>query len=304
MGFRALKVVFILFWCTIPVFAQTATSAPQRSHVERFSSTEVRAERTEADATFRLTADPNDVDALNKRAYARMNLGRYQEAHEDLRRAVALNPKNAEFQAGLGYTLWKIGRHKEAIAAERAAINLDENNFTAHYQLGRFLLFSAGNNRQQLTDASTHLRRALQIDPRHTEVRFDLLTAYRALGDAAQAFAQLKLLEDAKPGDVRVTYIDALLAADRGDMNAAINGFREALRQDPTLFGAWQDLGLAYVRLGRWKDAVETFGELSKRHSDAVVVAFFYEFSLFISGNIAEAVREVRRALRIVSFAI
>jgi tetratricopeptide (TPR) repeat protein len=259
----------------------------------------VRAERAESDAAAKLAKNPNDVEALHARAYASMSLGRYKEAYEDLRRAVELKPDHAEYRAGLGYTLWKLGRQAEAIEAERAALKIDDKNFTAHYQLGRFLLFTAGNNKQQLIEASDHLRRALDLDPRRTEVRFDLLTAYRSLGDSIQAFAQLKLLENSHPSDPRVTYIDALLASDRGDLKAAINGFREALRRDPALIGAWQDLGLAFVKVGRWTEAVETFAELSKRQSDSVEVAYFHALVLFNAGSVAKAEREVRRALRL-----
>jgi tetratricopeptide (TPR) repeat protein len=299
MRVRFLHLIIICTSCAAGVFAQTPAAAPVRSHVERFSTPEVRAERTEADATAKLSANPNDDEALNARAYARMSLGRYKEAAEDLRRAIALKPTNAEYQAGYGYTLWKLGQHAAAIVAERAALKLDDKNSTAHYQLGRFLLFTAGDNKQQLAEAAANLRRALELEPRHSEVRFDLLTAYRALGDGAQAFAQLKLLEDARPSDPRVTYIDALLAADRGDMNAAIAGFREAVHQDPTLFGAWQDLGLAFIKLGRWNEAVETFAELSKRQTDSVEVAYFYALSLYNSGRATDAEREARRALRL-----
>lgn len=290
----------ILFCLSCAAFVPAQTPAPVvRSHVERFSTPEVRAERTEQDATLKLNANQNDTEALNTRAFARMSLGRYKEAEEDLRRAVALKPANAAYQASLGYALWKTGRHAEAIAAERAALKLDDKNFTAHYQLGRFLLFTAGGNKQQLTESATHLRRALELDPRHSEVRFDLLTAYRSLGDTAQALAQLKLLEDARPTDARVTYIDALLASDRNDLNAAINGFREAIRQDSTLYGAWQDLGLAFIKLARWNEAVETFAELAKRQPDAVEVAYFHALSLYNAGRVIDAEREARRALRL-----
>lgn len=300
MRLRAFQFILLCLCSATGLSAQTtAPAARVRSHVERFSTPEVRAERDERDATAKLAANPNDTEALNARAYARMSLGRYKEANEDLRRAVALLPASAEYTAALGYTLWKLGRPAEAIEAERRAVKLDAKNFTAHYQLGRFLLLTGGQNKQQLTEAATHLRRALEIDPRHSEVRFDLLTAYRTLGDAAQAFAQLKLLENARPSDPRVTYIDALLASDRNDMNAAVNGFREALRQDPSLFGAWQDLGLAFIKLGRWNEAVETFGELSKRQPDAVEVAYFYALSLFNAGRALDAEREARRALRL-----
>lgn len=276
--------------------AQTPPATP-RSHVERFTSPQARAGRAEMDANAKLKANPNDTETLNARAYARMGLGRYAEAVEDLRRAVSLAPNKADYHANLGYALWKTGRRAEAVAAERAALKLDDKNFTARYQLGRFLLL--GGDPKLLPEAAQHLRRALELDPRRSEIRFDLLTVYRTLGDQPNAIAQLNLLQDARPSDPRVNYADALLASDRGDMNAAINGFREALRLDPTLDGAWQDLGLAFVKLKRWPEAIETFAELSRRQSDSVEAAYFYALAFFNAGRVAEAEREARRALRL-----
>ncbi len=268
-----------------------------RSHVERFSSPESLAERDETEAAAKLSKNPSDAEALNARAHARMRLGRYQEAHEDLRRAVSLKPANADYHANLGYVLWKIGRAAEAIAAERAALKLDERNFTANYQLGRFLLLTG--DPKLLQEAASLLRRALEIDPRRSEVRFDLLTTYRALGDAPNAIAQLNLLQDARPADARVTYAEALLASDRGDMNAAVNGFRQALALDQSLHGALQDLGLALIKLNRWAEAVEAFADLSRRRSDSVEAAYFHAIALFNAGRVKEAEGETRRALRL-----
>ena len=299
MSLRIVQLAIICLSAATSLWAQVPGPSQARSHIERFTAPAVRAERIETDTSARLASNPNDAEALNSRAYARMSLGRYPEAAEDLRRAVGLKPENAEYHAGLGYALWKIGRHTEAIEIERKAINIDDKNFTAHYQLGRFLLFTGGDNKGQLAEAATYLRRALEIDPRRSEVRFDLLTVYRTLGDAAQAIAQLKLLENARPSDPRVTYVDALLASDRGDLNAAINGFREALRHDPTLHGAWQDLGLAYIKLERWKDAADTFAELLKRQPNAVEASYFHALALYNTGRVAEAERETRRTLRL-----
>jgi tetratricopeptide (TPR) repeat protein len=300
MNVRAIQLIWFSFClgASSAVAQTTATSTPApRSHVERFSSPQALAARAEAESSAKIKANPNDAEALNARAYARMGLGRYAEAAEDLRRAVALNPNKADYQANLGYALWKIGRRAEAINAERAALKLDEKNYTAHYQLGRFLLLSG--DPKSLPEAAQHLRRALEIDPRRSEIRFDLLTVYRTLNDQPNAIAQLNLLQDARPADPRVTYADALLASDRGDLTAAIRGFREALRLDPTLYGAWQDLGLAFIKLGRWPDAVETFKELARRQSDSVEVAYFHALALFNAARIAEAEAEARRALRL-----
>ena len=297
MKIKALQLIAICLGCAVCAFGQSTDTDMQRSHVERFSKPEVLAEQAEAEATAKLASNPGDHEALNARALARMRLSRYAEAERDLRRAVSLKPEMADYQANLGYVLWKNGRSDEAISAERAALKLDENNYTAHYQLGRFLLL--GGNPNHLTEAAEHLNRALQIDPRRSEIRFELLTAYRALGDAPRAIAQLNLLRDARPSDPRVIYADGVLASDRGDMDGAIKSFREALRLDSTLFSAWQDLGLAYIKLNRWPEAAATFAELSHRRSDSVEAAYFHALALYNSGSNEDAEREVRRALRL-----
>lgn len=284
-----------------PAPASPPPSAPSsqsvRSHVERFSTPAVRAERAEAEATAKLKANPQDAASYNARSLSRMMLGRYEEAYGDLQQAVSLQPANAEYRANLGYVLWKLGRASEAISAERAALKLNDKSYTGNYQLGRFLLRTG--DPKLLPEAAEHLRRALEIDPRQYEVRFELLAVYRSLGDTAQATAQLDLLQDARPSDPRVDYVSALLAADRNDMNGAIKGFQEALRRDPALYGAWQDLGLAYIKLNRWTEAVETFAELTKRQPDSVDASYFYALSLFNVGRVEESEREVRRTLRL-----
>ena len=284
----------------VSALAQSAApaSTPRvRSHVERFTTLDARAERVEAETSAKLTANPNDTESLNLRAAARILSGHYSEAHEDLRRAVSMKPDNPNYQANLGYVLWKLGRAEEAISAQRVALKLDDRNFTAHYQLGRFLLRLNGPG--QAAEAAVHLRRALELDPLRQEVRFELIAAYRALGDQAQASTQLDFLSDARPTDARVFYTSALLATDRDDLEAAIRDFREAVRRDPTLFEAWQDLGLVYIKLKRWPDAVDTFGEVARRQPSSVDAAYLHALSLLNNGHAADAEREARRALRI-----
>lgn len=279
-------------------FAQAAAPATAaRSHVERFSTPTMRAERVEAEAGVRLAADHSDAEALNLRGLARMQLGRFNEAHEDLRRAVSLRPQESRYRANLGYALWRLGRPEEAVESERAALSLDEKNFTAHRHLGLFLLRLGG--RERLEEAVARLRRALELNPLDYEVRFDLIDAYRALGDVAQASAQLELLRDARPSDARAFYTGGLLAADRDDLTSSVREFKEALRRDPTLLRAWRDLGLAHAKAGRWPEAVEAFSELSRRQSNSVEAAYLHALSLFNAGQAADAERESRRALRL-----
>ncbi|MDQ2856207.1 MAG: tetratricopeptide repeat protein [Acidobacteriota bacterium] len=294
---RSAAIVLFPLACLGVIAGQSSTGTKERSHVERFSTPEVRAERSEAGATARLATNPRDDEALNMRSVARMRLGRYNEALEDLRSAISLNPTNAEYQANFGYVLWKLGRAEEAVAAERAALKIDPKNTTSHYQLGRFLLRLG--DRKDLNEAISELRRAVELDPRQYEVRFELIAAYRELGDLAQAAAQLDVLQDSRPTDPRVFYVTGLLDTDRNDLKAAVGNFNEAIKRDPTLYGAWQDLGLAYIKANRWNDAVKVFSDLSQRQPTSVEAAYFHALALYNAGDMAKAEAEARRALRV-----
>src|SRR5260370_13112518 len=141
MTIRSIAVLILLVLGGIQAIQCQTTNAPAgvRSHVERFSTREVRAGRDEADANAKLTASPNNDQALNARALARMRLARYNEAFDDLRRAVSLKPANGEYQANLGYVLWKLGRPEDAVKAERAALKLDPKHFNPHDPRARCL---------------------------------------------------------------------------------------------------------------------------------------------------------------------
>src|ERR1700730_5815663 len=298
MAIRATLIVLLALVCFGVTLGQSPdATAKERSHVERFSTPEVRAERAETDANAKLANNPSDDQALNARALARLRLGRNNEAYEDLKRASARKPENSDYQANLGYVLWKLGRPDEAVSAERAALKLDPKNTTAHYQLGRFLLRIGAP--KDLKEAISELRRTLELDARQYEARFELIAAYRELGNLAEAAAQLDVLQDSRPTDPRVFYATGLLDTDRSDLSAAVRNFNEAIKRDPTMYAAWQDLGLAYVKANRWVDAVNAFAELARRQPNSVEAAYLHGLSLYNGGKSSEAEAEVRRALRL-----
>lgn len=296
-----MKLIFLIFipiFLSFTVLGQSPSPAPvKKTHVERFTTPESRATRNEIDLTEKLKRIQNDGNLYNDRALARVRLQKMPEALQDLQKAIELSPKNAEFYANLGYVLWKLGKFTEAISAEREALKLDDKNYTANYQLGRFLIRTG--DKGLLKEASERLRKALEIDPRQYEVRFELIAAYRELGDTASAIRQLELLQDARTSDARVAYVSALLAIDKGDTKTALERFQDALKKDNDLVGAWQDLGLLYAKLERWNEAVETFSELEKRQPDSVETKYFKSLALYNSGKISEAETSVRQALRL-----
>jgi tetratricopeptide (TPR) repeat protein len=114
----------------------------------------------EAEACFRRN--------LNLIAPTHFNLGltlfrmkHFEDALENFRRAVELNPGDPEYHNLLGQTYDQLGYSNEAEGSLRRSIELDRNYALGHYDLGVILAKREGRRREAL-EVFTH---ALKIDP-------------------------------------------------------------------------------------------------------------------------------------------
>lgn len=294
-------------WCRRPVVSLTVlvvvlalgglgAQKKEVSHVERFATPEAKFAIVEEEATARLRQNPRDGHALLERGTARLHLGRFAAAVDDLKQAAALDPTSPDVQAKLAFALWRSGSRSQAIAAAREALERDPNYASAHYCLGQLLLRPGGDPQEALQ----HLKRAVELDPDQPELRLDLLNAYRAVGDQAGAQAELRALQASLPAtDARPLYAEALFASDTGDLSTAIDLFRHALASDPNLPDARQDLGVALAKAARWPEALEVLGPLAKQQPRSFEIAYLHALALHNAHRGPEAEQEVQRALSI-----
>ena len=82
-------------------------------------------ERTEADLRDILSREPDNADALNALGYTLADrTERYDEAYELIKRAAELKPGDHYVVDSLGWVLFRLGRHEEAIKYLREAMEL------------------------------------------------------------------------------------------------------------------------------------------------------------------------------------
>jgi tetratricopeptide (TPR) repeat protein len=107
-----------------------------------------------------LALQPDDLLLLNNVAYLEAaELGKVSEAIERARRALAVNPVNADLMDTLGYSLTKKGDYPEAIGLLRRASRIQANPTTyAHLALAQW----KGGFRE---DATASLTRAKALRP-------------------------------------------------------------------------------------------------------------------------------------------
>lgn len=132
---------------------------------------------------------PQDPDVLSNLGIAFAERGRYEEAEDCCRSALAARPAFANAHVNLGNVLGARARFAEAEASYRRALRLQPDHAAAHGGLGDVLVRLG-----RPADAEVHLRRALEIDPDHTKAHSSLLFVHNLLPGVAPA----EVLEEAR----------------------------------------------------------------------------------------------------------
>jgi tetratricopeptide (TPR) repeat protein len=169
--------------------------------------------------------------------------GRPAEAIEHYRRAIAYKPGYAPALANLGTALRAVGRVDEAVAIYSQVLEHDSARATTHLNLGNALMTQG-----RMTEAIAAFREALRLDPT-THARESLANALYdeaataiERGDHERAITQLREAIGLKPGYAAAHNNLGIALASQGLIKDAIVEWEAALRVDPNLTGARQNL--------------------------------------------------------------
>jgi len=120
--------------------------------------------------------------------------GRYAEAAEAFRKAVAAEPENLPARVNLGSALGQLADVDGAIDQFRKALDLDPDNRSALYNIG--VLYAA---RSRHDEAVRHLARLLELTPDDLEARLTLGRELGRLGRLEDALAAFATVAKANP---------------------------------------------------------------------------------------------------------
>ena len=153
---------------------------------------------------------------------------RYDEAVVHCRRAVELDPEDADARFNLGNALLGSGKTDEAITAYRAAIARSPGLVNSHYNLGNALA-----SQRKFEEAIAEWAEALRLDPEHPEAAKNTGTALSLLGKHAEALAQFDRVLERNPRDVEAWCGIGSTRTRMGDPVQAKEAFERALAIDP-----------------------------------------------------------------------
>jgi tetratricopeptide (TPR) repeat protein len=157
--------------------------------------------------------------------------------------AVAVAPGSSVAENNLGFCLVEAGRGGEAIEHLRRATAREPRVFTAQYLLGK-ALYEKG----AVAEALAPFRAAIEHSPRYAEAHYGLGAALLRLNDQAGAERHLReaLKLQLAPAVAARAWNDlGVIEAQRGRLDEARAAFRAAVRLDPTLRAAQDNLKAA-----------------------------------------------------------
>jgi protein O-GlcNAc transferase len=239
-----------------------------------------------------LELDPNQADALHLLGVIALQTGRYAEAAQQIRRAIAINGTEAGFYLNLAQALKGQGDLVAATTCYRKACELDPNNVAALFSLGNAILAEG-----QAREATDCFRRAVTLLPDYAE-------GYSQLG---RAFLEQEMLPEAVAALERAIALKPRLAEAhnnlgnalkrQGNLAAAVSSYTRALECRPQFAEAYVNLGNVFQHERKFEKAIACYRQALRFGSQLAEAHYNLGIALEATGKSDEAVACYRRAL-------
>jgi tetratricopeptide (TPR) repeat protein len=220
--------------------------------------------------------------------------GIYRNQETLWRDTLAKNPDCWMAHINLGIYLHDRGHAEEAIENYRQAIQLNPNNPEALNDLGNALAAQG-----RLDEAIENYRKAIQLNPDYRDALNDLGNALAAQGRFDEAIKNYYKVIQLNPDfSTALNNLGHALTA-QGRLDEAIENFRKAIQLNPNYADALDNLGVALADKSRFDEAIENYRKAIQVNSNRSETFFHLGMTLDQSGRTREAVAQYREALRL-----
>ena len=249
-----------------------------------------------------LKVDPADANANNSLGMALFQTGRLDESITHFRKAVELKPAFVQAYCGLGSALAMQGKTGEALKLLRGAMKIDAHYAPLHNDLG-MVLIQAGRGEE----AITHFRKATEIQPGFVPAHSNLGGALAVKGRLKEAEAQFRKAVELDPSHTLSFYNLGLVLFESGKVEAAIFQWKKALAINPDYTEALNQT--AWVLATHPEASVRNGGDALKFAQHAAQLSASQDPAILDTlaasyaeaGRFQEAVRTGRKALTLAS---
>jgi predicted CXXCH cytochrome family protein len=239
-----------------------------------------------------IAAPPADEALFTDLGNAYLRQRMLPHAQQALKRALEINPNQAEAQNLLGLVAVQKNDSAGAEAQFRDALRSQPDLAEAHNNLGNVL---AGAHRYP--EAEYHFQRAISINPMYAEARHSYALVLALTQSYDQAVVELREAVRLEPNNAQThdDLGDVLMAQGQGD--GAIEQYGQAVRLKPGLADAHCNLGNLMGAQKRFEEAAKELQACTQLDPSHLEANLGLGLILMGEGKIAEARVQCRKAL-------
>ncbi len=211
------------------------------------------AELSEAHSRRAIEIDPLMPHAWMMLGALHTQLGKNDQALDELGKALDRDPRNGQIYSRIAYVYQRQTRFAEAEETFRKAVSLAPDSWSSYMYYGAFLT-SAG----RYAEAEAAFRRALALAPDNPRILSNLGAVCQKLGRKAEARAALEKSIALYPTSSAVSNLATLQYGD-GHFAEAARTFEQATKLNPRDYRVWRNLATAYAREGRGEKKLDAY---------------------------------------------
>jgi tetratricopeptide (TPR) repeat protein len=270
--------------------------AGRRAGDARAAAPETMNDLSPADAerlyrTFR-NQQPDNPEAHNNHGAMLQRLGRWQEAEEAFRQALALRSGYLEARYNLALALQATNRLQEAEAEYRQALAIHPAHAESHHNLGNVLKVLG-----RLPEAEVAYRQALAIRPQYPLALNNLASVLHLRERYVEAEIACRCALELQPRYVEAFNTHGTILEKLGRLPEAETAYRHALAMRPDFAESHYNLGIVLHALERLDEAEASYREALRLRPEGVEILNNLGGVLQARGLPAQAAQLYRRAL-------
>lgn len=184
-----------------------------------------------------LALEKDLLEALNNRAAALYELGRFKDAEEAARAAIDMHPDVAALHVNLGNVLLHTGKARQAVKSFRKALECDPACPEAHVNLAT--LFGEVH---RMGEALAFIEHQIAVKGENAQRLASLALAQKSKGDIAAAEATCLKVIKMQPGNVSALVTLAGCHSTRSNHRGANRLMEQALAANPQMPGIYSNI--------------------------------------------------------------
>jgi len=251
----------------------------------------------EAGEQFRqaLKLDPNHVYSMVGLIATSLKLGDEESAKEFSNKAIKLQPDNAELRNAIGERWMMGGSPKylpEAESRFKEALSINPKLLPAHVNLARLYI-----SMNRIDDGIKKYNEAISIQPQNPELRRELAFVYLNIGKVDEGLVEAKKMVELAP--LNPVYHNGLgeIYMSKGQLEEALKEFQQVIKLNPKYSPAYVNTGKVYYAQGQFDKAI---GEINKAISNTPEYGDAYATLgdiYLVKGMNQKAIEEYKKAI-------